>query len=516
MSARTEFVPVERSLADLLGEAYVEAVCTARAALTGKPIADSQRLARARVAFLPKTFLDHQHALLRRVGERVVPAFTGSADGATTRAYQAATSTAAAPLSAGGWFRLAEDGTLRLALKSEHYHASLGHDFPGFELLALAHRLGIPNATHNNTRGHITRLLEESLVRVANGLPTGDSEALRAVLTSDDPKALNRVLNLQTGSLACEAALKLALARFYRSLPDQPEPPLAGKTPVFLVVGDRDGGPTGNYHGTTLVAQMLRGMWPEMFARCGGAFRVRPILPNDLADLEQAFREASDGDCRPAAFIHELILMNYGGTRLTPAFIRRAYELAAETGTPTFDDEIQSCLWSPEILLFREYGIQPDGVILGKGMSGGEYAGSRLIFAQHLDRLPQFGALVTNGQEELTSLAYLICLAWAEANAEAVGAIGDYYEAGLRRLTEKYAPIRAIEGQRHLAALVFDDLDLAKQFAEVVGKGGLDISVQSYKSNCPPAALTKPPITATIQTIDLILARLDEAMSRFA
>ena len=37
--------------------------------------------------------------------------------------------------------------------------------FPGYRLLETARALGIPNATHNNTRGCITRLLEEELVR---------------------------------------------------------------------------------------------------------------------------------------------------------------------------------------------------------------------------------------------------------------------------------------------------------------------------------------------------------------
>ena len=63
-------------------------------------------------------------------------------------------------------FRVGEDGRLWLISKSEHYHVPLGHGFPGYALLDRARRLGIPNATHNNTRGRITRLLEEEL-----GLP---------------------------------------------------------------------------------------------------------------------------------------------------------------------------------------------------------------------------------------------------------------------------------------------------------------------------------------------------------
>ena len=60
-----------------------------------------------------------------------------------------------------------------------HYHAALGHDFPGYRLLQIAGRLGVCNATHNNTRGHMTRLLERELVA-----------RIKAVLRRIEPAAL--------------------------------------------------------------------------------------------------------------------------------------------------------------------------------------------------------------------------------------------------------------------------------------------------------------------------------------
>ena len=62
----------------------------------------------------------------------------------------------------------------------EHYHVPLGHEFPGFALLDVARTLGISNATHNNTRGHITRRLEEALVREQLRVASGE-EAVRLV-----------------------------------------------------------------------------------------------------------------------------------------------------------------------------------------------------------------------------------------------------------------------------------------------------------------------------------------------
>lgn len=95
----------------------------------------------------------------------------GRAPGAPTDSFAAAQHYAPAPLSALGCFRLGEDGRLYFAGKSEHYHIPLGHGFPGYALLDKARALGIPNATHNNTRGYITRLLERRLIAAANGRP---------------------------------------------------------------------------------------------------------------------------------------------------------------------------------------------------------------------------------------------------------------------------------------------------------------------------------------------------------
>src|SRR5690606_13658500 len=118
-----------------------------------------------------------------------------------------------------------------------------------------------------------------------------------------------------------------------------------------------------------------------------------------------------------------------------------------------------------EAFMFKEYGLRPSAVVMGKGFPGGEYAASRILFESTLDVLPQFGALVTNGQEELASLAYLITLCWTEANAEITRTVGEYYEARLRAMAERYpAIVTSIEGWRHLAGIYFDALGPARAF----------------------------------------------------
>ena len=260
------------------------------------------------------------------------------------------------------------------------------------------------------------------MVRTANGLPPDDQAGLAKVINSKSATCLNRVLNLETGSLAAEAALKMILARFHPAQSDSPEAKYKGRVPVVLVIGDDDGGVRGNYHGTTVLTQIMRGMWPGFAEGLEKSklLLIRPVRPNKIEDVEAAIAKYEKPPYKIAGLFYELILMNYGAIRLRKAFVKRTHALCRKHDIPTVADEIQSCLWSPSLFMFREYGIKPTFLAVGKGIPGGEYSASRILFNAEMDSLPQFGALVTNGQEELASLAYLMTMRWAEANARSI------------------------------------------------------------------------------------------------
>jgi acetylornithine/succinyldiaminopimelate/putrescine aminotransferase len=454
--------------------------------------------------------------LIDAVGTQVCPGFQTSACGATTNSFVKATKFAMAPLSGYGFIRIGEDGRAYLISKSEHYHASLGHGFPGYRLIENAKKLGIANITHNNTRGHITRLMEEELVRVANGVERGNRKKLESVLASKEPKVLNRVVNLETGSLAVEAALKMMLGRFFKLDRTFADPPYAGRTPVFLVIADNEGGKEANYHGTTILTQAMRGLWPGMYEKLEACdlFRVQPVRINDTAHFEQMLRRYDQGKYKVAGFFHELILMNYGAIRLEESFLQAAHSLCRDHDVPTCVDEIQSCIWSPQLFLFREYGLKPDFVSVGKGFPGGQYPASKILTTAEMDNLNQFGALVTNGQEELASLAYLITMEFAQANAAHTAELGGYYEKELKALAARHRQwIDRIEGQRHLSSIFFKAEDKAVAFIKELNAAGIDISAHTYKPKCPPSALTKLPLTSTPKMVDFLIKQMDRALA---
>ena len=503
------------SLRDLLGVSYTDAVCRARAFVTGAQPEDLQRVAERKVDFAPEWYRTRLDQLVDAIGETVCAPLPQSAAGAGTASFNRATHQASAPLTGFGFTRVGEDGRLYLASKSEHYHASLGHSFPGFALIDNARQLGIPNATHNNTRGHITRLLEETLIRIANGIPSSERDDLERVLASTDAHVLNRVINLETGSLAVEAALKMMLARFYRLEDTFPTPIYDGRIPVFLVIGDRAGGGKANYHGTTILTQVMRDLWPKLGQGLADRelFVVKPVAINDSVDFERVLLEYDRGATKVAGFFHEIVLMNYGGLRLTEPYLKRVYELCHSSDVPINVDEIQSCIWSPDLFMFREYGLQPDFVSVGKGFPGGEYPASKILTTAAMDNLNQFGALVTNGQEELASIAYLVTIAFAEANRDYIRDLGETYECGLRSLQRKYpAIIDRVEGRRHLSSLFFHSVATTVRFTRELTAAGIDISAHTYKAECPPAALTKIPLISTYKMVEFLISKMDETL----
>lgn len=509
------FINQKLSLTDILGDEYTSAVAAANEALGYMDSASAKAIADEKLEFFPEAVQKKNDDMLAKVGTSLMPAFENSLMGAGTDSFMKAASKAMAPLAGFGCYRLGENGKLYLIGKSEHYHTPLGHRFPAYDLIDNAKKLNILNATHNNTRGYITRLMETRLVQSANGIDWDDDAATEAVLSSREPKVLNRVINLETGSLAVEAGVKMMLSRFYKVDNTYSTPKYSGRIPVFFVMGDREGGIEGNYHGTTVLTQTFRGLWPDMYEKleAGELYKVVPVSINDIADFEAKMKLYNEGKYKTAGFLHEIILMNYGGIRLTPEFLRGAYAICKEYDTPTLCDEIQSCMWYKGMFLFRLYELDPDFVIIGKGFPGGEYPASRIITTAEMDTLVQFGALVTNGQEELASLAYLITMTFMRENGELVAQMGAKFDSELKRLHEKYPNIMLkAEGLGHLAAIHFKTVDQAAAFASKLKAACIDASAQTYKANCPPAVLLKPPVISTPAVVDHIISKIDELL----
>ncbi|MBR2849810.1 MAG: aminotransferase class III-fold pyridoxal phosphate-dependent enzyme [Clostridia bacterium] len=512
------FKEVKYSLSTLIGTRYMENVAKANAFFGKMSYDEAMAIANEEVVFYSAEAQAKNDALLDLVGTQVVePMLPDDNDGAPTNAFRKAEDKSAAPLGGFGCFRLGEDGKLYLIGKSEHYHASLGHAFAGYKLIDNARKLGILNATHNNTRGYVTRLHERRIVEAANGILPGNDEATDAIIASTEKGVLNRVINLETGSLAVEAGVKMMLARFYQLSPELDAPKYKGRTPVFFIMADKADGITGNYHGTTVLTQTFRGLWEDFREKADAAdmWKVVSVRPNDVEDFKQKLEKYNTGKYKTAGFLHEIIMMNYGATKLEPEYLRAVYDLCHAYDTPTLCDEIQTGIWHGSLLLFRRYGLNPDFAIIGKGFPGGEYPASRIITTAEYDNLNQFGALVTNGQEELAALAYLITIRFVQEIGDELDKNSALFENGFAALCEKYPEkLAGYQGLGCNIALHFHSVEDAAKFTKELHVKCIDASAQLYKPNCVPGVIFKPPVVSTEATIRKILSVLDEILAR--
>lgn len=488
------FKDINLSLLDMLGEDFIKSVCEANSFLGFMSYDEAYSIANQKVSFFSQETQNFNDELLSKVGTQVINPCACNNKGCPTDSFAKATHIEASPVTGFGCYRIGQDGKLYLTGKSEHYHSSLGHRFAGYKLIDNARKLGILNPTHNNTRGYVTRLLEETIIKEIN-----------------IPK-LDRIINLETGSLAVEAGVKMMLTRFYKLDKSFAAPKYSGKVPVFFVMADKTGASEANYHGTTVITQTFRNMWPEFYAKAEASdlYKVVPVMINDIDDFKVKIEKYNQGKYKTAGFLHEIILMNYGGIKLHYDFLQAAHKLCKETDTPVLVDEIQSCMWYKGMFLFKKYDLEPDFVVIGKGFSGGEYPASKIITTKEMDVLNQFGALVTNGQEELASLSYLITMKFMEVNGDEVERVSEYFDKRLKEYADSHPDkVLYAEGLGLLAALHFSTLDAAKDFANHLNEKCIDSSAQIYKVNCPPAVLLKPPVISSCKVIDYIINQIE-------
>ena len=164
---------------------------------------------------------------------------------------------------------------------------------------------------------------------------------------------------------------------------------------------------------------------------------------------------ASSGRYKVAAFFHEIVMMNYGGAALARNSCSAPTRCAASTTCRRSSTRSsracgrRSCSCSASTALRPSCGR-------GQGLPRRRVPGLAHPVQRGMDCLPQFGALVTNGQEEIASLAYLVTMRWAQENARPSPASGTSTRAAC--VTGRAPPdaVAASSGRRHLAVSLPD------------------------------------------------------------
>ncbi|MEA3401590.1 MAG: aminotransferase class III-fold pyridoxal phosphate-dependent enzyme [Armatimonadota bacterium] len=394
------------------------------------------------------------HALLRRVGEVIdeVPVAPCPDKRWFQQSYGREVTDRPDDLLVGeGLFYLTEQRRLFLDCTGGHYQMTWGYDHP--ELIALlldGIERGIVWDNHSNIPPAPAKRLTEKLVELAN--PGRDPDELQ-----DDPDSLNTVLSgTATGTVACGAAMKMMLLHH-----DGPG------APVFVVLD-------GNYHGTDVFAQRLRGMWPEYFHNV----EIVAVQPNDGAELEAVFADRGE---RVAGFWAEPVMMNREAIVIEPDYLHLARELCDEHGALMAIDEIQTGFWVPEVIYCVRIGLEPDFIVLGKGMTAGFHPLSALVYRGRLDVLEQYDAISTNGNAALAAYMALGCIELIEQQAERIERAGAAWHQALAELAQQF-PETLVEarGVGHMSGLKFRDREDCLGFHRAALDRGLWMRAHVY------------------------------------
>jgi acetylornithine/succinyldiaminopimelate/putrescine aminotransferase len=373
-----------------------------------------------------------------------------------------------------GLFYLTERRKLFLDCTSGHYQMLWGYNNP--ELCAAveeASRAGVTWDNHSNIPQAPLKWLAHRLVALGNA--PGEKDPLDTVL-----------LGVCTGSVACAAALKIQLRVFEQT---------RGKktVPIIVVLA-------GNYHGTDMLPQFMRGMWPGMAPR----FDLVTLQPNDYESLEQAFRKHGS---RVAGFWAEPVMMNHEAIALEPDYLRLAQRCCRKTGALMCVDEIQTGFWQPEVFEYRTLGLQPDLVVLGKGMTAGFHPLSGVLFHHRHDVLEQYDAISTNGSAPLPAFVALASLEFIREQASRIRLTGQRIQDGFKALVAEFPrALQAAHGRGHLAGLKFRQVEDAKRFQRLLLADGLWTRVHAYHAG-HRTVLTKLGLLADETIVDFVLAR---------
>jgi adenosylmethionine-8-amino-7-oxononanoate aminotransferase len=382
-----------------------------------------------------------------------------------------------------GLFYLSEQRKLYLDCTSGHYQMLWGYNHPELgAAIEVATRAGIVWDNHSNIPQSPLKQLGRRLVALAN--TPGETDPLDTVL-----------LGVCTGSVACGAALKILLKVHERRQGIQ-------APPVIVVLG-------GNYHGTDLVPQFLRGLWPKLVLN----LEVVTLEPNDPDALEAAFRQHGS---RIAGFWAEPVMMNREAIAVEAGYLQLARRCCDQVGALLCIDEIQTGFWQPEVFAYRELGVRPDLVVVGKGMTAGFHPLSGVIYKQRYDVLEQYDAISTNGSAALPSYVALCSLALIEEQAEQIRRIGDRIQAGFSGLVADFpGHLEAAHGRHYLAGLKFRRVDAALSFQRHLLQAGLWTRAHAYHEG-HRTVLTKLGLLADEPVVDFMVAQLRKGLQELA
>jgi acetylornithine/N-succinyldiaminopimelate aminotransferase len=302
---------------------------------------------------------------------------------------------------------------------------------------------------------------------------------------------LEQVFFCNSGAEANEAAVKMARRFHYRQ--QQPE------RVEILCAG-------GAFHGRTLamLAATDRPAFREGFGPMPGGFAHVPF--GNLNALRAALGPQT------AAIMLEPVQGEGGAIAAPPGYLEGVAEAAREFGTLLIADEVQTGMGRTGYLFaFQAAGIQPDLVVLAKGLGGGFPVGAVIARAEIGEAMgPGSHGSTFGGNPLATAVANaLMSEVEKEPFLKQVRARSAQLHDGLDRLAERYPDL--VAGRRGMGLLA------GLQLADSLPVAELNNRLRARQVLCVPAAENVlrmlPPLTISEEEINQLLSLLGTCLA---
>ncbi len=302
---------------------------------------------------------------------------------------------------------------------------------------------------------------------------------LSSLLVEQLPDHLNSVYLVNSGTEATEGALKLA-KRY------------TGRTELV--------GFNKSYHGSTHGSLSLLG--DEYFRQA-----YRPLLPdvrhldyNQVDQLEQITE-------RTACVICEPVQAESGVTPPDACFLLALRERCTQVGALLIFDEIQTGYGrTGSLFAFQAVEVEPDILLLAKGMGGGMPIGAFIASAEMMTVFqdnPVLGHITTFGGHPVSSAAALATLECLLEEPHLINGVGE--KAALFKSLLRHPSIKAVRNKGLMMALEFEDYDFNKKVIDNCIANGVITDWFLFAPNClriaPPLIITEEQIRSACAVI---------------
>ena len=284
----------------------------------------------------------------------------------------------------------------------------------------------------------------------------------------------------------------------------------------------------GAFHGKSMGAISMGGKGAYREDYIPMVQQVQHVEYGNAAATEAAVKNLQTVGEKVAAIIVEPIQGEAGVIIPPEGYLKQLREIADKYGVCLIFDEIQTGLGRTGTLWRCEYeGVTPDIMTFGKASSGGLVPITGIIarpwtYEKSGVGTGQEGKMFDNpwilgsptfGGNPLACSAFISTIKYMLENdiPKQSKEKGDYYLAGLKKLQEKYPTVlKEFRGSGMLICMEFPEAEVGYEvtknlFARNVMTAGTLVNAKTVR--------IEPPITQAYETIDKVLAALDEAMA---